>query len=966
MRRPCIAARIVGAWSASCLLLVTAVAQPAADVAAEPVVSTYVGSGARGFDGDGGDRRNASLVFPVALAWDLNGNLLYLDMGRDIGGRLRRINSATGIIETVAGGGMREPNGVLASEASLPAVPWGLAVDSSGNIFIGSEGAGIVSRIEAKSGQITRFAGGGESLESGIEPTTARLWKPMSVRVDDHDNVYIVDGGLHAVFRVNAKDGLVRLIAGTPGKAGFDGDGGPATEALLNWPTDLSLDEKGNIYIADRNNHVIRKVRVRDGFISTFSGAPISPGFAGDGDDRLQARFRYPHNLLLDDDTLLVGDLLNHRVRKIDLATGEVGTVAGNGKATYEGENVPALRAGLFEPAFLLKHPAGGLLVAAERSRRIYFIGDRVEIPVPWWRRWWAIITYVSGFVLLTVGVVQLRTRAVRKRLAELEAAVSSRSRMLEERKSLAEQQTTELGEMISAKDELMARISHEFRTPLTVILGPIERLLQETTAAPIRSYLEITKRNSSRLLRLVDTLLDLARLQSGHAAPTTPIAPEPIVKWVIASFESLAADRGVKIELGAMENCIFQSNAETVETIVINLLSNALRFTPPGGIVQISLEETMGMGQLMVKDNGSGFTETRLDGLFEPLEPASIAKNSGLGIDLGLTIIRQAVSAHGGTVEIQSKPGSGSTFRVLMPLASSNAVPPSQEHLLTNTKDVPIDETLVPKPVQRASGTTQADPYRSTILVVEDNDDMGDYLLQLLSPLYTCVLAVDGDEGVEIATETIPDLVVCDVMLPGRDGYEVCRALKSNDFTSHVPVILLTALQDLEQKLRGFEERADDYLTKPFDEVELLSRIANLLEIRALLQRRYARQLRIEPTQPAEENPRDRAFLEKLASVCDERHSDPQLNVEALASALALSDRQLQRKVKALIGLTPVEYLREYRLKRAHDALLNGRRASDTAIAVGFGSHAYFSSCFKAFFGYTPDETRENSLSGR
>lgn len=944
---------LIARWSVTCLLSVAVAAHSGTDSTVEPVVSTYAGNGATGFGGDGGDRREASLVFPVALAWDREGNLLYLDMGRDLGGRIRRVDTATGIIDTLAGGGSEAPDGVPAREAALPAVSWGLAVDSAGNIFVGSEGAGVVSRIDARSGVITRFAGGGELLTSAIEPRLARLWKPMSVRVDDADNVYIVDGGLNAVFKVDAVTGLMDLVAGTPGQSGFAGDGQPATEALLNWPTDLALDHEDNLYIADRNNHVIRRVQASSGTISTFAGIAASPGFAGDGGDRLHAQFRFPHNLLLEDGSLLIADMLNHRVRNIDLATGAVATVAGSGNAGYMGENVAALQAGLFEPAFLLRHPGGGLLVAAERSRRIFLIGEAVEVPVPWWRRPWAIAAYGAVLALLTIGLVRLRTRGLRLRMVELELSVFTRSRELEEQKALVERQAGELSELITAKDQLMARISHEFRTPLTVILGPIDRLMERATDQSILTYLEVTRRNASRLLRLVDQLLNLTRLRSGHCAPTVSVSPGPVLRQVIASFESLAVDRGVSIELGTIENCSLQSTNEAVEMIAVNLVSNALKFTPSGGVVRVSLNVMAGMGQLAVVDSGNGIIESRLATIFEPFEPSATDRTAGSG--LGLALVRQMATAHGGSVEVRSEPGMGSAFRVRLPLARVGAAEPSSELSSTSGSDARLEAVALRLPRELTAAATEEDTYETTVLVIEDNADMRDYLQQLLSPQYRCLLAEDGVQGFETAAVALPDLVVSDVMLPGQDGYAVCHALKSDDRTCHIPVILLTALQGRTHKLKGLHERADDYLTKPFNESELLQRIANLLEVRALLRRRYARELRIDKKAPAELGQGDGKFLKKLAEVCHCQHADPDFDVVSLAAALSVSERQLQRKLKVLLGLTPAEYLREYRLQRAHARLLDGGRASDVAISVGFGSHAYFSNCFKARFGCTP-----------
>jgi CheY-like chemotaxis protein len=260
------------------------------------------------------------------------------------------------------------------------------------------------------------------------------------------------------------------------------------------------------------------------------------------------------------------------------------------------------------------------------------------------------------------------------------------------------------------------------------------------------------------------------------------------------------------------------------------------------------------------------------------------------------------------------------------------------------------------------AAEPLQSDPpgWDATVLVIEDNDDMRAYLGELLAPRYHCLLAADGEQGLRLATEESPDLVVSDVMLPGQDGYQVCRALKSDERTSHIPVILLTALDGEQDKLKGLRERADDYLTKPFDEDEVKRRIQNLLEIRNLLQRRYARELRFDQHPPAELNERDQRFLAKLSSATAVRHGDPEFGPPLLARALAVSERQLQRKLKALTGLTPAEFVRGYRLQQALERLQAGERPSEVAYAVGFGSQAYFSTCFKAQFGYTPGEARE------
>jgi CheY-like chemotaxis protein len=237
----------------------------------------------------------------------------------------------------------------------------------------------------------------------------------------------------------------------------------------------------------------------------------------------------------------------------------------------------------------------------------------------------------------------------------------------------------------------------------------------------------------------------------------------------------------------------------------------------------------------------------------------------------------------------------------------------------------------------------------------------MRDYLGQVLGRAYQLAFAADGDAGLEAAFKDVPDLVVCDIMLPGKDGYEICHTLKTDDRTSHIPVILLTALEGREDRLKGLAEKADDYLVKPFDEAELMQRIANLLALRALLQRRFARDLRFEAPL-ADLGKRDQAFLQKLARVAAAHHADAEFDVSRMATALAAGERNLQRKLKALLGMSPAEYLREYRLQQAMERLRGGERPGDVAFATGFVSQAHFSKCFRAQFGLSPSEVRDTS----
>ena len=404
------------------------------------------------------------------------------------------------------------------------------------------------------------------------------------------------------------------------------------------------------------------------------------------------------------------------------------------------------------------------------------------------------------------------------------------------------------------------------------------------------------------------------------------------------------------------------QSTADAIEKIVVNLVSNAIKYSDKGGCIRLSLLADGGKtGTLTVADTGRGISPERLPRVFEPFERGHDEAERIPGSGLGLALVHELATSHGGSVRAESTPGAGSTFRVTLPLSSSTAKDsaaigalPSEvartevNALRSGSEQIPTDiETSVPG---------------ASLLLIEDNVDMRNYLAEVLGDTYQLKFAGDGNLGLEVAMTDVPDLIVCDIMLPGKDGYEVCHALKTDDRTSHIPVILLTALEGRESRLMGLAERADDYLTKPFDEVELKQRIANLLDLRTMLQRRYSHDLRFDEAPPAELNQHDQSFLAKLSRVTEAQHADPDFDPASMASALAVGERNLQRKLKALIGMSPGEYLRGYRLQHAMRRLRNGERPGEVAFTVGFTSQAYFSTCFRAQFGFPPSEARENA----
>jgi DNA-binding response OmpR family regulator len=440
-----------------------------------------------------------------------------------------------------------------------------------------------------------------------------------------------------------------------------------------------------------------------------------------------------------------------------------------------------------------------------------------------------------------------------------------------------------------------------------------------------------------------------------------SPVAVLPILQPLIDSFEGVAAEHGVTLARARLEPLVLQSSVEALERIAVNLISNAIKYTPAGGSVVVSCEAHVPWGLLVVADNGRGIASSEQERIFRPFERAHDEGERIPGSGLGLAIVREQVEAHGGRIELESELGCGAKFRVYLPLVAQDE---AAREITGRRATGPVDREIhaMRRGIARAEEVSGNAVAAATVLIVEDNLDMRRYIVETLAGSFRCLEADDGHVAVAIAVQEMPDLVICDVMLPGQDGFAVCREIRSDERTCHVPIVLLTALGDSDHRLSGLAECADDYLAKPFSERELLLRIRNLLDLRGMMQRRYARDLRFERNPPEGLGDRDRVFLTKLGRLLDARHTDPAFELPLLATALAVSERQLQRKLKALTGLTPSECLRDYRLQRAHERLMAGERSGEVAIASGFASHAHFSACFRARFGYPPSDAREHA----
>lgn len=517
-------------------------------------------------------------------------------------------------------------------------------------------------------------------------------------------------------------------------------------------------------------------------------------------------------------------------------------------------------------------------------------------------------------------------------------------------------------------KSTFFANISHEFRTPLTLILGPVQQALEginkrldteipEEVTMKTR-YLQLIERSTQRLLSLVNQLLDLSRIDGGqiqlHLQKGDLL---PLLRALIYSFESLAERQHIDYEVSFPEQlpqAVF--DRDKWEKILVNLLSNAFKFTPEGGRVTFQAEAKEEGLQMRVSDSGPGINAVDLDLIFDRFYQVEGTEARGTGI--GLALVQELVTMLDGQIQVESEIGEGTTFILLLPFLPEHFPQLDTEALEEGfTEAISLALPRFSSPTTSGAIAEGINDEIPTVLIVEDNVDLRNYIAEQLGSTYHIITAENGQVGLEQAIEHTPDLIVSDVMMPKMDGFELCETLKSDERTSHIPVILLTAKAGQDHKLAGLETGADEYLTKPFDGRELQLRVQNLIRQRAQLRERYGRTLSLQPSKIAVTSA-DEQFIQKVQAAIEANLDNEQFSVEDLAAAVAFSRSQLHRKLKALTDQSPTVIIRNFRLQRAKRLLEQGAgTVSEIALEVGFGNLSYFSKTFKAAFGVLPSE---------
>jgi signal transduction histidine kinase/DNA-binding response OmpR family regulator len=516
--------------------------------------------------------------------------------------------------------------------------------------------------------------------------------------------------------------------------------------------------------------------------------------------------------------------------------------------------------------------------------------------------------------------------------------------------------------EVNNLKAQFFANISHEFRTPLTLILGPIEKKLKEVATTNERVELNLIHRNATRLLNLVNQLLELSKLEAGSLQlRCQPGNISAFISAASSQFQSMAASKNIIFEHSNQNEIVCYFDPDKLEKIIFNLLSNAFKFTPEHGRITLLVSKEFpnytfpeGFVQLQVTDTGTGIAHEHLQKIFErfyQIDNSITRAFEGSGIGLALT--KELAELHHGTIDVASQPGAGTTFTVRLPLGKSTF------------SDEEIDDTPIPFADTNVLVTGEieienyAPDHRSnpTILVLEDNKDLQYFIRENLKQHYQVTLADDGEEGLKIAREEIPDLIITDLMMPKLDGLQVSAALKQDERTSHIPIILLTAKADQKTKLEGLETGVDDYIAKPFDMAELQVRIQNLVDNRKKIQHKFSSRLTLKPSDVNVESI-DEKFIQKVIHAIEAHLDDSSFGVDELAHEVAMSTAQLYRKIKGLTDIKPVDLIRNIRLERAASLLKqNAGHIAEIAYQVGFNNLSYFAKCFKEKYGETPSE---------
>ncbi|MFS4457406.1 two-component regulator propeller domain-containing protein [Maribacter sp. 2304DJ31-5] len=560
-----------------------------------------------------------------------------------------------------------------------------------------------------------------------------------------------------------------------------------------------------------------------------------------------------------------------------------------------------------------------------------------IEILKPLWFQWWAYLIY--GFLSLALlFFLRKYTIAWERMKANLKF----------------EQLTNEKNEeLYNLKQRFFVNISHEIRTPLTLITGALNGLKKDAVDISEQKRLVSVRSNAKRLMDLVDELLNFRKLESGTIdLKITENNLTSFIREIYLAFGQRAIDNEIDYQFTSSSNDItLWFDKGQMEKTIFNIISNAFKFTPPGKSIKVEVGILKKQAIVRIIDTGEGIPKKKLSKIFNRFYQNAVTEKTGFGI--GLSIAQEVIKLHSGKITVKSIEGKGSEFNILLPFGNDHF---SAEHMQINEPQETFKKETPQNQLNKAF-TSSNNTSMETILIIEDHDELRQYIKQVLNTSYNILEARNGKEGLKITLEQMPDLIVSDIMMPKMDGMQLCESIKTDMRLSHVPIILLTAKTFDSDKLKGFELGADDYITKPFNEPLLLARVKSLLYNRELLRKKFSADGLILPKELAI-NRKDQDFLKKLIKLIENNLDSPELNANYLSNEMGMSHSVLYKKIKALSGMNLVAFIRDYKFKIAKKLLEEQQyTVAEICYKIGYSDRKYFSKLFKQRFGQNPSE---------
>jgi signal transduction histidine kinase/ligand-binding sensor domain-containing protein/DNA-binding response OmpR family regulator len=585
----------------------------------------------------------------------------------------------------------------------------------------------------------------------------------------------------------------------------------------------------------------------------------------------------------------------------------------------------------------------------------------KVTILPPWWATWWAYLIYITAIISILFFARQFEMKRVK----------------LHNDLQLKDVEAKKLQEVDKLKSRFFANISHEFRTPLTLILGLTDKLSRNNSDRDSKKDHNVIRKNANRLLHLINQLLELSKLEAGSTnIQVSKIDINKFLKRILASFSSLADQKKLEMIYNGkpsnqdviQKETYLYIDIKKIETVFYNLISNAIKFSPPDEKIDVRVTPHLQYVDISITNTGVGIPKDKLPFVFNrfyQIDESIQRDHEGTGI--GLALVKEIVELHNGEINVFSENEKETTFKIRLNVGRAQFNPEQViEHIPdtveTEALNQDLIEEMVSEEVMPERGLSEADKKEAQIiLLVEDNFDLRNYISEQLEDDFTIFEAEDGEKGLEMAEKLIPDLIVSDIMMPKMDGYELCKKVKTDIKTSHIPIILLTAKAAREDKIEGLELGADDYLVKPFDADELKLRVQNLIRGRKQLREKLHIELLKKPKEVSVPST-ERVFLENINNTIEENIENEKFGVDELSKEIGLSRSQLHRKIKSICDQSTTEFIRNFRLHRAADLLKqDAGNIAEIAYKVGFNSQAYFTKSFQELFSCSPSEYKKS-----